>query len=341
MGGQGVPGITRLSISRYRGIRRGEVDGLTQVNIFIGKNNSGKSSILEAIYLLSAVSPKDQLGRDKVAYLVARRSEGRSLEWAQGKEALWHGYDMSQSVEVGGDVLGIFMAVELGPGTPQVLIKQPEAWRRMYYNYELRERVKEFSAVERFMSGVTLVEPGLARRISSLESLWPRLLRRRLDRLVVEVLREAYDVDAEDLTYIPYAGGHQLVVKLPHTFVRVDDLGDGARYAVALAMVASLTEGSALLIEEPEAHQHPSGLLKTMEVLLDLASRNGIQLFMTTHSLELLKAVRLANERHKLDVAVFFVELDGEGNLSARRFTLDDEERLRRLGIDARFLYVL
>jgi len=46
--------IRSIEIENLRGISRGAVDGLTQVNIFLGKNGSGKSTVLEAIYIASA-----------------------------------------------------------------------------------------------------------------------------------------------------------------------------------------------------------------------------------------------------------------------------------------------
>ena len=58
------------------------------------------------------------------------------------------------------------------------------------------------------------------------KKLWKDLLKRRDDRIIVEVLRSGYDVNVEDLTYTTYDGkALQLAVKLPKTTIRVDDLG--------------------------------------------------------------------------------------------------------------------
>lgn len=45
--------ITELSIKQYRGIQNASFLGLSNVNIFVGENNAGKTSILEAIQLAS------------------------------------------------------------------------------------------------------------------------------------------------------------------------------------------------------------------------------------------------------------------------------------------------
>jgi len=43
--------IERLVIQRFRGIREGELDDIKRVNLLIGPNNSGKTAILEMLYL--------------------------------------------------------------------------------------------------------------------------------------------------------------------------------------------------------------------------------------------------------------------------------------------------
>jgi recombinational DNA repair ATPase RecF len=44
--------ISSLQIEGYRGFDTFEMDGLGRVNLLVGTNNSGKTSVLEAVYLL-------------------------------------------------------------------------------------------------------------------------------------------------------------------------------------------------------------------------------------------------------------------------------------------------
>lgn len=46
----------KIKIYNYRGVRYSVLDGLTQINVFFGKNNCGKSSILESIFLITGQS---------------------------------------------------------------------------------------------------------------------------------------------------------------------------------------------------------------------------------------------------------------------------------------------
>ena len=45
-----------IEINRFRGVKYSKIVGLKQINLFFGKNNCGKSSILDAIFLISGIS---------------------------------------------------------------------------------------------------------------------------------------------------------------------------------------------------------------------------------------------------------------------------------------------
>lgn len=45
--------IRSVKIAGYRGLRKFSMEGLRRINLLVGKNNTGKSSVLEALYLLS------------------------------------------------------------------------------------------------------------------------------------------------------------------------------------------------------------------------------------------------------------------------------------------------
>ena len=54
-----MDGFKNIEIKNFRGIDHLKINDLSRVNVFVGQNNSGKSSILEAIHLLTGMSNPD------------------------------------------------------------------------------------------------------------------------------------------------------------------------------------------------------------------------------------------------------------------------------------------
>lgn len=54
-----MEGFKNLEITSFRGIDHLKIDDLSRVNVFLGQNNSGKSSVLEAIAMLMGMSNPD------------------------------------------------------------------------------------------------------------------------------------------------------------------------------------------------------------------------------------------------------------------------------------------
>ena len=356
--------LVEIAVRGFRGIRECRVEGLADVNVFIGRNNSGKSSLLEALYLASAAFSYDDplYFGDKLRYLLNRRCD-RSLSWSSDKSILWHGYDLSSPIGIelmlGDKKLKISLyerhehpLVMLGrvPGHEEFDAFCPICSR--IYNTErmssatsfgsevfqaLDDATGGFAHVSRFLGSMVFLDSILRYRFELVErALWGRLVQRRYDKVVVDVLRRGYGVEAEGLTYIPLGKGgegrFELVVQLPDAAVRVDDLGDGARLAVIWAMAAALLRDSVLLLEDPEVHQHPGGLAKSLEALLELAKRNGIQVFMSTHSVELLRLLREVVEEKGISTRVFFLERSRDGFVDVRPLSLEDSRLLEDMG---------
>lgn len=375
--------LTSLEIRRFRAIKKCKIEGLSQINIFMGRNNSGKSSILEALYLASAAfNSKEPLnrGNDKIHYLLNRRSE-RGLQWnTKEKDTLWNKYDITNPIEI--EVCSgkqNKLKIELHDWHLHPLIEVAsseignEFYKRIGINpdkiyhaclvdsaiFSRRRRVKrvednylkefedivipDFPAAEQsFMKNVMLVDSDLRKNMEKVEkSIWNDLLKTRLDKLVTNVLRKGYGVDAEDLTYMPFGNRYQLAIKLPKTTIRADDLGDGARSSMVLVMVAALAKDTAILIEEPENHQHPGGLAKSMEMLLDLVKQNNIQLFISTHSIEFSKIIDQISKEKKIDLLTFFIERNKKDIVEARKVKPEDANNLKKMGFDLRFLDLL
>ena len=320
--------IRGLEVRGFRGLAEAEVSGFKDFTLIVGPNGSGTSTLLEAIYLASALAePVDPIRRvGKPDYLVSRRG-GRG-DWRSSRWLLWHRGEVEKPME-------IVLEVDVG-GLRELRFK--------VYNTDsplsLETRLDEESApiVSDLLRGVVLVDDVLSRNPRLVEEYaWPRLLQKRLDKLVVGLLREGLEPEAEGLTYVPGGGSYFLALQTKDTIVRVDDLGDGVRQALLLSMLLLAHNTTTLLLEDPETHMHPGGLAVVMRFIARMARERGFQVIATTHSIEAVGLAVEAAREEGLKPVVYYVERSG-GRLEAREFSADDFSVLRRLGIDVRLL---
>lgn len=72
--------------------------------------------------------------------------------------------------------------------------------------------------------------------------------------------------------------------------------------------------GSLIIIENPEAHLHPSAQFR-MGQLLSIAAENGIQLIIETHSDHLLNGIRVSTKNNEIQtdhIEIYYIEQDNE-----------------------------
>jgi AAA15 family ATPase/GTPase len=62
-----------IEVENFRAFKHVKIDEFADINIFIGKNNTGKSTLLEAIYLNLTKGFADIIFRDPIRYIFYRR----------------------------------------------------------------------------------------------------------------------------------------------------------------------------------------------------------------------------------------------------------------------------
>jgi len=189
------------------------------------------------------------------------------------------------------------------------------------------------------LGGTVLIDSYLLSRPEVVERYsWPRVLARRLDKVVVGVLREEFEVEAEGLTYAPVGGSNVLMLQLRNTSVRIDDLGDGARLATLMMMTVLASKPKLLLIEEPESRMHPRGLKVLTEALLKVTKSLDAQVVVSTHSLEFVRIGLEVAENLGISTSLIHLGRDADGTLTSRKLSKPDVDLLTDLGVDPRFL---
>ena len=360
--------LKSISIKNFRGIQRCSIDDFADVNAFLGRNGSGKSTILESIYLASDWAYHyDKLHKEnKVTYIILRRT-GRG-NWTKSRDVLWFGMDTNREVEINltftSGAKMIFSLFNFD-SEGHTWLKVPDGLRmRQEYDYcnisiwsFLSKKTKSqmeipidnknkltdrYGKVIEFLENVTLIDTKILMNPKLVEDFtWAKILSKRLDKHITKMIREGFESDAEDITYMPIGGTNVLALKLSNTTVRIDDLGDGARNAVMIASILLTLNNTAVLIEEPENNQHPGGLKTLIEFILKSAKERKLQIFLSTHSIETFRILDKLCDDIGLRLKTFFLERNKDGLVDVRSMERVDVDTLIKLGLDPRFLNVM
>jgi len=371
--------IEAVEIEWFRGIREGLIEGFSDFTVLVGRNGAGKSTVLEALYLTSAwLKETDEVrNTSKYDYVVYRRG-GRG-RWRSASYALWYSMDTSREVRIAIKFRGLWRELLIyhntSPPTWLVMhecIKQriTQGFGPAYTHYELlgfrggttylarkalkggvatfthEEVLKYFTecypVFTEVLRSTLLIDEALLRDLGVVEKYsWPKVLSKRLDKEVVRVIKEEFEVDAEGLTYAPVGEDTVLLLQLSNTAVRIDDLGDGARHAVLTMLLLLATKPKLILIEEPESKLHPRGMRVLTEAILKYAKEYGAQVVVSTHSMEFIKVGSELAKRLGIEMSLIHLERSKDGALITRRLNQPDLKLLTDLGIDPRFLDML
>lgn len=298
-----------LKVKDFRGVDDLSFDDLSFVNVFLGENNSGKSTVLEAILLILNMSNPDtllQINGIRARKLFSGVSElkyyFRNMEVASVPNITLVNTDDTERH------LTLAFSLESG-ATPEpmqdVRIGESVLVNTIRMNFEFNrigER-QEYMSLLRVDSNGTIVERRVADKyfekvsVSLITAGMPsanvvndltELFRRNMKGGVLSLLQLFDDKITgveilKDDVYLSYEG---IAEMLPSSM-----MGDGLRRYISIVAAAANPRTSVVLIDELENGLHYSVYRKLWNALFALAVRHNKQIFVTTHSIETLKAL--------------------------------------------------
>lgn len=336
--------LTKLTVERFRGLRDLALEGLGRVNLLVGRNNSGKTSVLEAIFLYC--NPLDEFAWIQTAQRRelgdSRRPRSEVLAWlfphAQDDNPTslpdirltGEGRHLDGRIEVSCKLLeGIAMELQQELQFPPLLRDSIRRWTEPNeivkgIDLDIDVSVSTGKGHELYFTVWDPLPVKRARKMPSLSlpvdvvtPMSHRLARSQVQHLtqatiagfkddVLSLLRHL-DPDVLDIDVLDPAGNSSSVYIHHKTVGRapLSTFGSGLQRALLYSLAIPGVRGGVLLIDELESAIHVSALPEIFGWLVQACEQHDIQLFATTHSLEAVDAVLGASQQH-LDRIVGF-----------------------------------
>jgi len=323
--------VKTVLIQNFRGIKSCKIAGISEINIFVGKFSSGKSTILEAIYLFKMLSR---------GYSVIQETFQRRTNRA---------IDIRHFFYQANDDIPITLLLANDKTLTLIISKMPDG----QYNFRILEEkegysssawslttTSDFSSVggggvqdRPELKDITMIDDQYVRNFGSQVTAYLNLFKeQKKEEKFIQIIHKVFS-DVADYEFLNYSrsGDFRPSFALPDARIFGDELSDGIRYGVALLATVYALKETILLIEEPETHQYPKALNKILEALLEIALNNNVQLFITTHRPEVLsEIIKTGKEK----ASIFHVERSDEGLVNCRKSEWNDLKIFQDIGWD-------
>jgi predicted ATP-dependent endonuclease of OLD family len=278
--------FTELHITDFRGIQDLKLSGFSRVNLIVGENNTGKTTLLEALALAAAPQEAGKL-LNRFRISAGTKNPGKwlrrdgfkkpaSIITLAGDEDLWVGLTDKKTnlVAITGKTLTNHSSISdwrlwMNQSHPQLAIRSVSVHHRTPHDL-----VIDFATAVRSKEG----EKDLESLLNTVD-----------DRI------KAVRLDYEGENRQPYISADiGLSERVP-----IDQLGQGVNRLIAIFCELLGQRPAICFIDEIENGLHHTVLQRIWQGIAEVAERLNIQVFATTHSRECLEAAHRCFEERK------------------------------------------
>ncbi|GHV54469.1 ATP/GTP phosphatase [Bacteroidia bacterium] len=332
--------LESLSLENFRGFDRVEINGFSKINVLLGKNNCGKTSILEAIFLLTGmgnpqlplninsergIRPKKETLRYLFHNFVTEKDlllSGKFSGNVSRKLAIKPTYESSTlnstsaslltnptqtSIPVSPEFSGLDFKFSIGKENKEnkeehfdaSLWFEEDGKIRQSFSSSYKEKILSFF----FDSSLTNME-FLSKHLQS-------LMIQKKEKTIIDLLN-SFDHTLTGINLLP--DGIYLDKKGVSELMPLKLMGRGVIifFDIATTIAANKEKNFICLIDEIENGLHYSTQRLLWQSLFSLTRETNVQLFITTHSLEMLQTLSTvinaeAYEDVRDDIKVFTI----------------------------------
>jgi hypothetical protein len=291
--------IEELVLENFRGFRSLDLKGLKPVNLIVGHNNTGKTSLLEGILLACQATRGSEL--PGMFRAVQGRDDLRYFPWLIRDGAQNGAATLKCKEEAVENTLGLTMSNQTSPAGcmgPSANLGHLFLWLGPHR----KDSICRVVSVQH-------------RDPKSLVSLIGKAYRKRDGEETFQKLLAKIDSRIKRVRIDPGDDGNQVVVDIGLSeLLPLAQVGQGVyRLATILADIIG-EKTDVLLIDEIENGVHHSVQKQIWTGLAEVAKELNVQIFATTHSGECLDAAHKAfDERQPYDLAVIQLFRTEEG----------------------------
>jgi predicted ATPase len=303
--------LTKIRINRFKNLEEVTLE-LDKLNVLIGSNNSGKSSILQAIqFSVSAAQTSAIYGKSWKKGVFSTSVLQEQLIYAPLRDTYSLAYKQLLSEKKDNAIQVEFEREIGGNNTRSTILVRKGRNKNLFINIENKDLGEELQNIDNPFS---IYVPGLAGISHSEEYKTPAIVRKaaargdsnKVFRNVLHLLKQSsenwdrfksdfktlfpnleidieFNPERDDFIEVLFTDNNQ---KLP-----IDLAGTGVLQILQILSYVNFYNPKILLLDEPDSHLHPDNQRELAKILIKLVENRNLQIMLTTHSRHLLDAL--------------------------------------------------
>ena len=322
--------LSDLEIREFRAFRELRVRDLSRVNLFVGRNNSGKTTLLEAAEILLSANIASAVAGCAMrrGEIYVQREQNRADRYVELSH-LFYGHECEVGTEFqikgveSGTPLELKCIVSPSDDTGNVdkafdLFSDDDVLEPRLVLFIHHSRSKEPVILPIAFSGA--ISTDLIRRQSAkpnsdektvsfvrtealdsfeLQEFWDSIALTEEENNIIESLRIlepmieriAFLSSRSYYRYANSSGGIYVKLRNLENRVPLGSLGDGIRHLLTTSTAVSRSSHGFVMVDEIDTGLHHSVMSDMWRVLITTARRLDVQLFATTHSLDCVRSL--------------------------------------------------
>ncbi|MEE0948725.1 MAG: AAA family ATPase [Bacteroidales bacterium] len=333
----------KIEIERFRGIKKASIDGFKQINLFLGENNCGKSTLLEALFLANGLS-------NPTLSIVVNKLRSYHKTNLNDLELNFYNLDSTlpikvllQNEEKRDLTIRLYEKnnrdISFDDSNVSIASNKLESEYGLMFNFKINDNqynsklqfnLKEQQTTIEFPKqhgkSSRYVDPFISAYIppnyaflGNKEAL-ENILKNKDENFIVEGLK-CIEPRVEGFAFV----NEVVLVDIgKEKRIPINMMGDGTRKIFSILTHLYVCKNGVLLIDEISNGLHYSVMGKLWKVIIKAAIKNNIQLFITTHDYDSIKGLRdTALGKFDEQVAVFSLLKTSEDELKALHYSLE------------------
>lgn len=317
--------FTEINFETYKVFNNFKLEGLNRINLFVGKNNTGKTTLLEAVYCLIMQNDLAEIfkiirQRHKLNALNARWLDEHFSDI--NLTAQFNGINISQvinkyietDIEQGNDYLTSYQQ--------QSTIEQDTLFCKIH-TFSQSDLKRQSSPIEQICHAA-FKSPYFKDQEAILRNHAANLEQKTEEgalaiKSVIEFIKQVDD-SIDDIQLSEDYSIQRFLVnssKFPEHSVDITQYGEGLQRIFEIALTFAAAKNGVVCIDEFETAIHYSLLIDFTRFIQQLAEKFNVQVFLSTHSKECVDAFVKNDYQNEL-ITAFFLKLDGSQVIAKR-----------------------